>query len=109
MGIKQWFDKAEVEAEKKQEEEFKQFYPEAEKKEEEELRVGATSIYFRSGDLRYFGGLWLRLDQVSAVNFNPEDGCAAEIVLSNRQVIHVDEDDDADKLEEYLKENARGL
>ncbi len=55
----------------------------------------------RVGNLTRFGETWFDLDQIVAVEFNPEDGCGAEVAMRGDECWHVPIED-AECLRAYL-------
>lgn len=56
--------------------------------------------------LTRFGDVWINLSLIEGVDFNPQDGCAAEVIAAGH-VYHLYEED-ANALEKFLMETAKG-
>jgi hypothetical protein len=56
----------------------------------------------RVGNLTRFGETWLNLEEISAIEFGPEDGCGCEIGFRNQEECWHVPLEDADCLRLYL-------
>lgn len=54
------------------------------------------------GRLTQFGEVWVDLDQVDSIDFDPEDGCAVEVTLRSGECVHLS-DEAGDALEKYMQ------
>ena len=82
--------------------------PEAVVEEKPEFMTVSVGRVFHG--MMQMGSVWVPLNTIKSIDFNPSDGCGAEIVhqpipYMGTQVLHLSQDD-ADALEEFLIANA---
>lgn len=61
--------------------------------EPEQIEVPAFGA--KLGNLTQFGDVWMDLSNVDAINFDPQDGCGAEVDLRSGNCVHFNDESGA--------------